>query len=142
MLSDVTGRVQTLHIANNAGASSSIFPMDQHKDVWPDVEYVKSHKFMSRTLDDVLCEQHNHYDALVIDTQGAELLVLRGATESLRHFRFVKAEVCDFSAYAGGCTAEEVNAYLRENGFRLRSKRSFAQHPNGGTYMDVVYDRS
>ena len=41
------------------------------------------------------------YDALAIDTQGSELLVLKGAGEALRNFRYIKTEAADFEAYRG-----------------------------------------
>ncbi|MGC8170010.1 hypothetical protein, partial [Salmonella enterica] len=39
LITDRDGQEITLHIANNAGASSSIFELGEHKDVWPDVAY-------------------------------------------------------------------------------------------------------
>lgn len=142
LLSDVSGHPYTLNISNNNGASSSIFLMDKHVDIWPSVRYMGHVKCISQTLDDILDAEDNSYDALILDVQGAELLVLMGATKHLRRFRFVQVEACDFPAYTGGCTAEDLDKFLQCAGFRLQSTRSFAQHPEGGTYMDIVYQRT
>ena len=58
------------------------------------------------------------YDALVMDTQGSELLVLRGAEPVLEHFRFIKTEVPDFEAYAGCAQLDDIERFLRAT--RLR----------------------
>ena len=39
----------------------------------------------------------------MLDTQGAELLVLKGAAGLLHRFQFIKVEAADFESYANGC---------------------------------------
>ena len=58
------------------------------------------------------------FPALVMDTQGSELLVLRGADPRLPSFAFIKTEVADFEAYSGCCQLAEVTAFLSARGFR------------------------
>jgi FkbM family methyltransferase len=70
------------HIANNAGESSSILDLKEHRDVWPTVDFTQTIKLKSITLTTLLERERvdlARYDALVMDTQGSELLVLRGA---------------------------------------------------------------
>ncbi|WP_143594022.1 FkbM family methyltransferase [Synechococcus sp. BO 8801] len=43
------------------------------------------------------------YQALIMDTQGSELLVLKGAIPVLKALPFIKTEVPDFEAYTGCC---------------------------------------
>jgi hypothetical protein len=81
------------------------------------------------------------YDVLVLDTQGAELLVLKGATSLLPHIRYVRAEAADFEAYAGCCTLAELDDFLREYGFRRIAKGRFAQKKGVGSYYEVLYCR-
>jgi FkbM family methyltransferase len=132
------------HVANNEGQSSSILALKEHRDVWPKVDYARTITLRSTTLATLLAREHidlSRYDALVMDTQGSELLVLRGAEALLGHFKFVKTEVPDFEAYAGCARLQDITAFLATRGFVERSRHSFAQHAGGGRYYDVVYGR-
>lgn len=76
-----------------------------------------------RTLDDLLEEEqwNNQLDLLKLDVQGAELMVLRGATKTLASTRMVFTEVSFRPLYRGSSVFAEVYAYLREQGFRMLS---------------------
>ncbi len=50
LLLDEDGKSLTLHIANNDGASSSILPFKDHKQIWPDVQDVDAISLDSTTL--------------------------------------------------------------------------------------------
>jgi len=39
------GKEYVFNIANNNGASSSLFDLAEHKDIWPDVKFVKKYVF-------------------------------------------------------------------------------------------------
>ncbi len=132
------------HVANNSGASSSIFDFGLHKDIWPEVGYERTIKITSKTLARVLEEEKvdvARYDVLVMDTQGSELLVLKGAEPLLPHFSFIKTEVPDFESYAGCVQLPELTEFLVRNGFRELSRHRFARHSSGGSYFDIVYSR-
>lgn len=142
LLTDVDRRPVEFHISCNGGESSSILALHLHRDIWPSVEYTRTVLLESLTLETLVeCKQLalNRYDALVLDTQGSELLVLRGAERLLSHFRFIKVEVPDFEAYAGCCQLAEVQRFLQWHGFREWSRHKFADHPEGGAYYDIVY---
>jgi hypothetical protein len=81
------------------------------------------------------------YSALVMDVQGAELLVLKGAGRMLSQFRFVKAEAADFESYVGCAKLADLSKYLEPLGFMEISREAFASHPDGGKYWDVVWER-
>ena len=85
------------HIANNE-QSSSILEFARHKEIWPDVHYVAQTTLKSVTLDSLLGKigaASSSYQAIVMDTQGSELLVLKGATRSLGQFKFIRTEAAD-----------------------------------------------
>lgn len=144
LVMDQDGMTCTLHVANNKGASSSVLPFAHHKDIWPDVRYERDIVLKGDTLPTVL-RGHGiplrHYDALVLDTQGTELAVLKGAREILHHFRYIKAEVPDFEAYAGCCRLEGLTSFLNAADYREYSRSVFAEHPGGGRYYDIVFER-
>lgn len=132
------------HVSSNAAASSSILELKLHRDVWPEVTYSRTIQLRGVTLATLIEKERislDGYDALVLDTQGSELLVLRGAEPILSAFRFVKAEAADFEAYAGCCQLPEIASFLEERGFREISRRRFAERAGGGSYYDVVFER-
>jgi FkbM family methyltransferase len=141
LVTDRDDQEYTLYIANNNGASSSIFDLARHREIWPDVHFVSSKTMKSTTLDRILSGVSHNYDALVMDTQGAELLVLKGAAESLMHFKYIKTEAADFESYRSGAQAGDLISYLRAAGFRLIKSVGFARSPKGGQYFELLFER-
>jgi len=133
------------HVASNGGASSSILELAKHNEIWPDVQYVSQITLKSITLDSLLKNIGNGiptYEALVMDTQGSELLVLKGAAKSLGQFKFVRTEAADFESYANCARVEELTSYLSKFGFKLIRSDKFAESPKGGRYFDLLYRKS
>lgn len=144
LITDKEDAEYDFHIANNIGQSSSILDFKYHKDIWPEVSFTRSVKMRSRTLTSFLERERidvGGYDALVIDTQGSELLVLEGARPALPAFKYIKTEAADFEAYAGCCRVDEIGAYLGRNGFREWHRCKVASHAAGGSYYEVLYKK-
>jgi FkbM family methyltransferase len=132
------------HIANNNGASSSILDLKQHKDIWPTVAYAKTITLKSVTLATLLQRERidpTEYDALIMDTQGSELLVLKGADPVLHNFKYIKTEVPDFESYEGCCQLLDIDSFLTRHGYKEFSRNKFANRAEGGSYYDIVYRR-
>jgi FkbM family methyltransferase len=134
------------HIANNDGESSSILELHDHKIIWPDVKFERDISLKSITLDSLinkLKKRIAEYQALVIDTQGAELLVLKGATEILRNLEYVKVEVPDFESYSGCAKVDDLVEFLKKFQFRLIRKDKFPQPVDGcGQYYELLFRKS
>jgi len=144
LLTDVDNKAYDFHIASNAGASSSIFNFGKHQEIWPEVNYLTSvilNSITFSTLVEIGEIDVSRYDSLVLDTQGAELLVLRGARDLLRNFRFIKAEAADFESYEGCNTLDDLEDYLDPLGFKEVSKKRFAAKGGVGNYYDVIFER-
>ncbi len=142
LLADKAGKSFKLNIATNNGASSSIFEISEHKLIWPEVAYEGSIDLVSQVLDDVLETDSLNYDALVMDTQGSELLVLKGAPTSIQNFRWVKLEAANFESYQGCATVGDFTSFLEPRGFRLVRSDIFARKPdNSGAYFDLLFER-
>jgi FkbM family methyltransferase len=144
LVADVNGKEYDLHIANNGGTSSSIFELKQHKELWPEVDYVSKVRCESITLPTLLEKAGvnvGKYDALVLDTQGSELLVLKGASSLLQGFKFIKVEVPDFESYEGCCRDSDVSSFMSEHSFEEIFRSRFAGQSGTGSYFDVVYKR-
>ena len=82
LVTDKDDEEYLFHVANNDGQSSSIMDLARHREIWPDIDYVSELKLKSITLDSLLKDiaDTNSYQGLIMDTQGSELLVLKGAT--------------------------------------------------------------
>jgi FkbM family methyltransferase len=142
LVTDQDDQDYTFHIANNNGASSSILELDLHEKIWPEIAYSATMTLRSITLTSLVkkegldLDQHN---ALVMDTQGSELLVLRGGVELLPMFTYIKTEVADFRSYRGCCLLGEMDQFLSQHGFKRYHKHKFASAKDVGSYYDVVY---
>ena len=78
-----------LHVASNEGGSSSVLDLAMHRDIWPDIGFVADIHMPSMTLDTFVEREAidlSRFNLLVMDTQGSELLVLRGASKTLRQW--------------------------------------------------------
>jgi FkbM family methyltransferase len=145
LISDEDGKEYDFHIANNGGASSSILEARLHRDIWPDVTFDVTVRLRSVTLDALVDRgeiEPAKFQALVLDTQGSELLVLRGARRLLRGLQFVKVEAADFESYAGCAKVDDLISHLCPHGFVLRHRVAFATHSHGGCYYDLLFSRA
>lgn len=145
LLTDRDGEEYDFNIADEGAGSSSILPFQDHAEIFPDVHYVEQRRLVSKTLDTLLQELDvlpNQYQALTLDVEGAELMVLRGAQQTLQSFDYVKCEVADFPARAGSPTTADLDALLGSAGFRQLIRRVAALGPGGqGTMWDIVWKR-
>ena len=142
LITDTDDQEHVLHISNNGGASSSILELAEHKRLWPEVSYTTEIKLKSVRLSTLARRESldmSAYDALVMDTQGSEMLVLKGAIEILSHFRFIKTEVADFEPYKGCCRLPEIDGFFQKCGYRRIATRPFAHKAGIGSYYDVLY---
>lgn len=101
--------------------SASLLPMKELSRLVPTLETHETVDVPACTLDTLL-EQAGVEPAaiglLVLDVQGAELQVLRGAGSALEGIRAVLTEVALIDLYAGAAREDEVAQAMREAGFR------------------------
>lgn len=144
LLAQEDGVEYELKVSNNDGASSSILPFARHEDVWPDVKMCRTIAIPGTTLR-AFIEGNNidtsRYNALVLDTHGAELGILRSGGAVIRQFAYVKVEAADFEAYAGAPMLSDIEEYMKGVGFEEFSRNRFMTRPGIGSFFDVVYRR-
>lgn len=106
---------------SNDGESSSIFhPTAENSKRWPQVfETGQKQLLRTRTLDRIAVETgfSDITDVLVVDVQGAELLVLKGADHLLSTVKAVVTEISTIPYYSGGVLFPELRSFLESRGF-------------------------
>lgn len=124
LVTDCPGVATTLRHFNNAGGSNSIFPStNELLKQWPGLfETGVTETMQSDTLDRVATTNgFDSADLIAVDVQGAELLVLKGASKLLASAKAVIVEVSQKPYYAGGVLEPELTTFLQDNGFQPRT---------------------
>lgn len=136
-LAATSGEVIRLNVADSAsgdnrGMSSSVLPFGTHLDRYPNVSYVSHIELTTSTLDAVVAEHAaTGSNLLVLDVQGYELHVLRGAAETLRHTDCIYSEINVDELYRGGALLPELDGFLAQRGFaRAATRMHGSQHPD------------
>lgn len=145
LITDVDGKEYQFHIANNSGGSSSIFELKHVTEIWPTLAHINTVTLKSTTLPSLFRSEHidpREYQALVLDTEGSELLVLQGSVPILSNFEYIKTEVADFEGYEGCCQLAEIEAFMACHGYEEFSRNRFANRRRVGSCFDIVYRKS
>jgi FkbM family methyltransferase len=101
----------TLNITENPGLVSVYEPLP----LSPRMKVLRQDVVEARTLDSFNIQP----DFIKIDTQGAELDILKGATESLKGCTCVEVEVEFEEGYVDQPLFNDVNTFLLDQGFYL-----------------------
>lgn len=140
------GKKYQFHISDNEGASSSILEIPKElADHWNKIHFPRSIELEALSLPTLVRAKGidlASFDILVLDAQGAELLVLQGAEEILSHFRYIQCEAVNFEVYAGCCLLKELDTYLSGQGFKQKGRFVLSRSPKGGRQWDVLYERA
>lgn len=111
-----------MHVAANAGASSSILPMlDLHTRAAPEAKYVADETVEVAALDDI-ARSHMRDGSRVfvkIDVQGFELQVLAGGMATLARSLLVQIEMSLLPLYETAPGFREVLEFMDQHGFHL-----------------------
>lgn len=145
LVTDRDGAIHQMHVASNNGESSSILKPAEHLSLWPDISFATSLSLTSVTLPTLIereSVQLSNRNALVIDTQGSELMVLQGARTVLPEFLYVKVEAPDFEGYENCASIDSIEKFMTDNGFKFHSQHTNVTSRFGeGKYYDLVYKR-
>jgi len=120
IISDTDNQIVDFIITNN-GQSSSILELEEHKIQHPQVYEVERRKLTTTTIKTLFDEQKldiGKYNFLNCDTQGAELLVLKGIGEDLKKFDYLYLEVNTKHLYKDCPLLPEILDYVGKFGFR------------------------
>lgn len=117
LLWEEDGIVKTFHRTNYQGMSSSLLDFGTHPEFSPDTVFVDHLQMTTSTIDTLVTEQRVPHgpivaNMLVMDLQGVEGFVLRGATEFLKGVDYVMSEVNKDQVYVGCTQIGELDAIL------------------------------
>lgn len=108
------------NVANNI-QSSSILEFGTHAIEHPQVVFVDKIHQKSITIDTFFKRNNldaSKYDFWNFDIQGAELLALKGATETIKHAKVLYLEVNSKELYKECALINEIDEYLAPLGFK------------------------
>jgi len=145
LVTDSNNKKYNFNISNNGGNSSSIFSLKEHKQVYPDVKYIKTVALIGKTLKYIIRKENinlNNFSALVLDVQGAEYKILQGAKSILHKFRYIKLETAEFDLYSENGNYLNISKYLSKFYFFEKKKIVIARNSKGKKAFDVLYCNS
>jgi FkbM family methyltransferase len=120
VITDQNDQEVVFHVANN-GQSSSVLEFGTHSEEHPWVVYVDQIKQQSVTID-TFFERNNidvsRFDFWNFDIQGAELIALQGATQSIQHAKAIYLEVNEKELYRGCGLIDRIDAFLAQYNFK------------------------
>lgn len=145
LITDQDDQEYPFHVANNNGESSSILDLTSEiLETYPSIHYVSSRTLLSKTVSTLILENQidmDDYDYLALDTQGSELLVMKGCRDFLRSFKYINTEVADYNAYDGCCLLSEVDEYLETMGYKRVDLIPWNSGNAAGDYYNALYER-
>lgn len=100
------------HVASNEGASSSLLKPKRHVIERPDITFEEKKLVQTTTLDSM---ELGSFDLVVLDVQGAELLVIEGGAVTIGQAKAIWIEVNAGSMYEGAADSSEIVKALSKN---------------------------
>lgn len=137
LITDKDDEELDFNISSNDGQSSSIYEFNKHKINHPSIHFISTIKVKTTTLD-TFCSTIFSSDVpnvLVIDVQGAELLVLSGGDKMLENVDIILTEVNIDYTYTGCGLVSEIDNILSKKSFQKVYQHIWSGH----TYGDAIY---
>ena len=108
------------NVANN-DQSSSVLKFGSHSQEHPTVKFISKIRFKSITIDSFF-ERNNidasKYNFLNFDIQGAELMALKGAIQSIKYAKAIYLEVNETELYKNCPLITEIDTFLSQYNFK------------------------
>lgn len=108
-----------MYRADNNAESSSVLKPKKHLEMFTNISFTRYDIIMPVVPLDSITAGLDIFNELVIDVQGYELEVLKGATETLKSIEKIKIEVNKGEVYEGCSQFEDVVKFLEDAGFKL-----------------------
>ena len=119
LLYDEDNKEVNFNISNNDSASSSVYDFGE-KSLSMNLKMISKLKLNSKKFDTLVEEillDISDYNFWILDLQGAELLALKGAKQSLKKCKSILIEISKEEYYINGAKWKELKYFLNEFGF-------------------------
>jgi hypothetical protein len=136
LITDKDDEYIDFNITNN-GQSSSVLEFGSHSTHHPWVHFIEKQNHKTITVDSFYKKNNlemSNYDFWNFDIQGAELMALTGATQSIEYAKVLYLEVNTEEVYKGCGKLEEIDKFVGNYGF----KRVITKMTNAG-WGDALY---
>jgi len=110
----------------------------------PHIKFTKKISLNSFTFEEMVEKEKikiKDYNTLIMDTQGSELLILKGAKKFINEFKYIKLETSDFEIYKKAPVLNTINNFLKFYNFTEQKKIKIDENKNGGKVFDVLYKK-
>ena len=112
------GKIQMWEDEGNDGKSSSLLEPKEHLNEWEHIKFKRGEFVEVRTLDSFLITDSN---VLVLDVQGYELEVLKGAKKTIEsRINHIFLEINQKEMYSNCPTVSEISNFLEELRFEQK----------------------
>jgi FkbM family methyltransferase len=137
-IADVDNRLVSFMITSNY-QSSSILNFKSHVNEHPYIYEIDRIHLLTKKLDTLLKENNiiGDFNFLNLDIQGAELLALKGAEETLKNIDYIYTEINLKELYEGCCLLGDLDNFLEEKGF-TRVKTVITSHGWGDAFYQKI----
>lgn len=95
----------------NQGQSNSLLKPKKHLDYYPEIQFNSTETVPIRKLDNLPFDP-TRYNLLMMDTQGGELSVVKGASHTLKHIDYIYTEVNNQELYEGNAMVSDLDSFL------------------------------
>jgi FkbM family methyltransferase len=133
---NVDGETKTFNVTSKS-ASSSLFDLDEHKNLYPEIDIVQKIQVTTSRLDSTLSSS-DIFDFVVLDIQGAESQAIEGLGKRIDSVKWIFTEVSRRELYAGATLYKDLDSQLSKLGFR----RVFTAWDRRAGWGDAFYARS
>jgi FkbM family methyltransferase len=116
----------------NQGMSNSLLKPAKHLEQYPSIKFTTTEEVEVRKLDEIVEHLGFSGNLLVMDVQGFELQVLKGAPETLKGIDYILLELNRDEVYHNCAKVWEIDAFLQEF---TRVETNWA----GGSWGDGLY---
>lgn len=98
------------YLTNNDQMSSSLLPMKEHLDLFPEVKVTETIEVLCSPLDNIILEAGLQLpDMLFLDVQGAEYDILESLSDRvLEHVKIIYTEVSKVEVYEGAKMLDDI----------------------------------
>lgn len=117
---EANGHAEMYVETKNNGQSNSLLKARTHLIRYPEIQFNDRETVAVRRLDELPLNIAN-YNLLMMDTQGGELNVLKGATQTLMGIDYIYTEVNNQELYEGNAMVHEIDAFLDDQFHRVET---------------------